>query len=39
MTGFFEIRVENLEPRKDKKKTSAATKKKKQEILQEHEEG
>ena len=27
MTDFFETRVENLEPREDKKKSSAAAKK------------
>ena len=27
MTNFFETRVENLEPKKDKKKSSAAAKK------------
>ena len=36
MTDFFETRVENLEPKEDKKKSSAAAKK---EIHQEKENG
>ena len=35
MTDFFETRVENLEPKEEKKKSLAAAKKKRPEIHQE----